>query len=443
MIVDIKQITGALAKVSAFASGEKNVPGVLLDIKEDYLNVCYSDGRKSVIEKIDVELSEDEEPKQIVLNYQRLVDIINVCQPTGRIHTDRVEFIIEGSIVKIRVEKKILQRESNEVEDEEYKTFSVFEQSISWVEANANLKVALLTRMDYSKIFEAEEEDAWDIADFRATLTKTSTEKNKVTYVSPGKECAFVANMAYLSCIPLGENHSVPMIFNSAVAKSLTDILGKVSDQDTIHVHVVDRKFCSIRTDDNSVGINVEMVDASKVHLTTLANYQAKGYKNYQLTFIKDILKNVVDAAMAADKADKTVLRFGKSTIDENEMVLKITSANSAASVSNDYTVVCAGYLDSKGDIDTLELPISLKVISEMLAKCDEDYVGIDIDVTINGDKAIRVADIDIEKRMEADGEVRERLNLNADEPTPIEEQLEYRDNTLGAKHYTISARTV
>lgn len=442
MIIDIKKITSALAKVSAFAAGEKNVPGVLLDIRENEVHVCYSDGRKSLIEKIDAIVGEGDRQEKIVLNYQRLTSIIASCQPTGRIYTDNIEVIFEGDkTLKIRAEKKIAEQESADSEVS-YRTCSVFEQSISWVPAGADMKVAILSRMNYESIFEGTEVDEWEITELKKKLDKTSSEKGKVVYLSPKYENTFVANTAYLIEMPI-KSYTNPMVFTTAISKSISDILGKIADNDSVNIHIVDKKYCCINTADNKVGIWVEMAEPSKVHLDTLGRYKSRGYKSFQLTFIKDILKNVVDSALATDASDKTTLKFGESNLEEGAKELRIVSNNSGASISNAYNVVCVECLegDPEQKLESLELPISLKVLSEILGKCDNDYVAIDIDVDTTNSKCIRIADVDFAARAEADGEVKERLRLDVDDPTPLAEKMEYRLKTLVTKSYTISAK--
>lgn len=436
MILNIKELTSALAKISAFASLEKAVPGVLLDVQENHVNVCYTDGRKTLIEKIGVTLGENEQPGKMIVDYKRLSDIIAVCQPSGIVYTDDVEFIVDGNIIKVKVEKKILQHESEEDEGE-YKTFSIYEQSISWVPENANIKVALLTRVDYGKIFAAEEEDQWGVYELKSILSKTTAERTKVTYMSPKKECAFVANLASLSCHPIGDTHSIPVVLNNTVAKALGDVLSKINE-DNVYVSVVDKKFCNIRTEDNTLGLSVEMVEPSAIHLNTLANYQAKEYKNYHLTFVKEILKDVVNSAQAVDKADKTVLKF---TLEDEVAYLKIQSNNSGASIKNDYSVKCVDYKDRDSNLDKIELPISLKVLSELIAKCDTPYIGIDVDVDTNGMKCIRIAEIDLEEKSNTEEEIMIRLGIEDKNLIPMNEQLDSRERTLVAKHYTLSAK--
>ena len=52
MIVNIKDITGALNKVSDLTSGDKQIPGIMLNIGDNTMSVCYSDGHKAFVEKI-------------------------------------------------------------------------------------------------------------------------------------------------------------------------------------------------------------------------------------------------------------------------------------------------------------------------------------------------------------------------------------------------------
>lgn len=440
MIVNIKEITSALSKISALTVGDKTIPGVLLDIQDDSLNICYSDGRKSVIEKITAIVNEEDKKGQVVVNFQRLLDIISSCQPSGKIITDDIHMtFVDDTLLKIRAEKKISQ---NVGEDEEpvYKVCSIFEQSIGWVPAGSSLKVSILSRMNYNDIFNAEVVDTWDVSTFRAMLDKTSTEKSRIVYVSPKNQCAFVSNMAYLSEVPVVDANNYIIIITSAMAKAISDILGKTS-ANQVHIHSIDRKYLCVYTDDEKVGIWTEMSNASDIHLTTLGRYQSKGYRGYQLTFIREILKNVVDAAINADKSDKTVLKFGDSKIETGAKELRITSSNTNASISNSYEVVCTDCIGESDDIESLELPISLKVLSDMLNKCSTDYVGIDIDDDGTDTKCIRVSEINMEELANVIGQERDKLQLAIDQPTPKDVKLRCRLETLGIKNYTVSSK--
>jgi len=56
--VDIDKITSTINKISDMTSGDKIIPGVMLNLSENKLDVCYADNNKSFIETLDVETNE-------------------------------------------------------------------------------------------------------------------------------------------------------------------------------------------------------------------------------------------------------------------------------------------------------------------------------------------------------------------------------------------------
>lgn len=439
MILNIKEFTGAMAKVSAFAASEKNVPGVLLDIKENEMKVCYTDGRVALVESIGVELEEGEMPRKMVVNYQRLVEVLAVCQPTGRIITDSIAIRVESDkTLRVVAEKKIEEAEAGS-DESVFRVVSVASQTLGYdtLAEPVPMKYGVLARMDYDSIFKAENSDVWDVPVLKGILDNLSTEKGRTVYVAPKMGTAFVSNTAYMSAIPVDTgSYTFPLVIGTAVAKSVSDIIGKMAS-DTVRVHHQGDKYACIYTEDERVGLWFTMGVADKLHMTTLSKYNAKKYTNYQITLIREVLKNVVDSAVSSDKADKTVLKFKKN--ESGEMVLKIDSVNAGASINNNYSVVCAGYMDKAGDIEKFELPVSLKLIGEILGKCNEDYVGIDVDVDENNTVGLRIADVSIEQRMEEEKNTRKELEIEEGGEIPMDALMELRVRTLVSKHYSTS----
>ena len=85
MIIRLEEFTKAIAKIQAMASGEKTVPGIMLDISDDGVKVCYSDSRKALVEKVNATVEETDIKGKIVLAYSRVVSAITICQPSGRL----------------------------------------------------------------------------------------------------------------------------------------------------------------------------------------------------------------------------------------------------------------------------------------------------------------------------------------------------------------------
>jgi len=244
--------------------------------------------------------------------------------------------------------------------------------------------------------------------------------------------------LAYMSVIPIGEGYSHSMALSSAIARSLYAILGIVGNKGKIYTHVVDR-FAFMYTEDRNVGLMVEMAGVNNTHLATLNIFQNKPFNNYQLTFIKDVLKNVVNSVLAIDKNEKTTLRFSKS--EDLGIQLNITSSNGTASIKNEYSVECVEALDPQDNITSFEVSVSLSVLSDVLDKCDSDYVAIDFDLDDTGTTRIRIGDIDLELREIAMKRVRDQLDLSPDDEIPLETKLEYRAEIISARHYTITVK--
>ena len=101
MKVSIEKITSAIGKISDLTSGDKSIPGVMLDLSENLLKVCYTDGHKSLIEKLEVATEDGDNLGQIVVDFVQLSRAISNCQPSGSIKVSDVKF-------EYKTEKRIL-----------------------------------------------------------------------------------------------------------------------------------------------------------------------------------------------------------------------------------------------------------------------------------------------------------------------------------------------
>ena len=75
MKVGIKEFTGAINKVQALVSEEpKKATGIMLRVADGSLDVCYNDGRKALIEKVNnVETVETDHFGNTVVDYESLL----------------------------------------------------------------------------------------------------------------------------------------------------------------------------------------------------------------------------------------------------------------------------------------------------------------------------------------------------------------------------------
>ena len=265
-----------------------------------------------------------------------------------------------------------------------------------------------------------------DINEPSNIIESLSAEKNK-RYIFHPKEHGICIYYVIFSTISLDGEHSILQL--NQIAKAVSSILNKVdSDDSIIYVHTIDNRYMCLYNSEGTFGLFIEMQAVSNMDLSVLSKYQEKEYKDYQLTFVRDILSNVVDSVVKTNSTDKVAFKFNR---DGNNIILNIESSNTNASIKNDYSIVCTDYIGLKDDIENLEIPINLKVLSDILSKCSSDYIALDIDT--ENMKCIRVGSIDMKKRLEY-------LN-DMDIDIDINNSLDIRDKYLKYKFYTISSK--
>ena len=144
-----------MGKVQSFAQDITKVPGVMLNIGDNNIRVCYSDmGNRSIIEEIDAVMSNEEQLGEIIVDYKLFMSIIDACQPSGNVLCDDVTITIKDeNIMSVEAVKYVkIPREDSEETDS--KPVSKFRQEIRFSRpSDAPIKYGILSRMDYESIF--------------------------------------------------------------------------------------------------------------------------------------------------------------------------------------------------------------------------------------------------------------------------------------------------
>lgn len=467
----IKDITAEMNKISELVSGEKNIPGILLAIDETEMKIRYADGKKAYSGRIDIEHEEGDINGEIVVDYNNLMGVINKCQPSGIIVVDYINMLFtEANVIDIVAQQKCLM--DNGTEEGEFRVLAEKRMKLSWNEVNSSLRTAILGRMDYDGIFNADVTDTWDIEELQEVFMKCSTEKSRIIYMSPSIQKAFVANLAHTTAVPISQMDVSPMdveiladsmtkdgatkeqieeetekLYNrmkfpatisTTIAKQVCGILSKIGKGVTVYTHA-DKGYFNIFTEDEQTGIWFAMSEGSKAQTSQFEKYSSIVYDSYQINFVREFLVDAIKSAVSSSASEKLVFSFEKNEAGEIEIVLAVTNSN--ASVNDVYKVVCDDVIDTIGDIESRQLKIALKVYEDMLSQLKTEMVGMDIKIMSDGSACIRLAEIDMEKNIEMYYEARERLGLNDIEPTPVEEKIGYRVKTLKTTQYTLVAK--
>lgn len=493
MRVDISKITSAINKISDLTNSDKSKPGILFniqDLESNKLEICYSDGHKSLIETIEADIEPTDRLGGFVVNFEQITRVISNCQPTGRIKVSdiHIEFVSD-SIIRISADQFI------ESLDEYGNAYSVRKlatkkMDLLWEVPGATLKTSVISRMKFNTIFETDGiPDEYSRVDFIDMLNRTSTEKQRQIYISSKEQAAFVVNQAHLTEVPIKgfqftqdeiENikhellnsntltdeeldvelskhinrvHQSLVLFQNH-AKSLIGILGKIKS-DNIFVHRKDSRYLNIfvDTDDEKVGIWLEMPQANRAHTTSLERYNEKAYSHYQLVFIKDFLEDSIKSAKASNKTDNTTIQIVDTEVEVagSPYDLVISSGSTSASISDTYRVNIENLIDTIGDINNKTFKISLKVFDDMLSQLKSDYVALDFCIDAQNVVSVRLAELDINTYDTLLRQVRKGFEERCLEegvefdpystPTPIEDKIRVRNAAIGVKQYTLLSR--
>lgn len=473
MLVKVDEIKLALDKIAEFTNNEKAVPGIKLEVDGDILKVCYNDNKRAVISKIGVEVEEGEEiPENIVVNNTTFMDAIKKCLPSGRIVVDYISIrVLDGVRLEVSAEQKLLISDEED-EEEEYRVMSVKRMTLRWEKAGASMKTAILSRMKYESIFEAVNPDEWECGELIDILSKTTTEKGKIVYMSPSIQKAFVANLAHVTCVPISQIEVSPLDITSVeqqlrsegktdeevasalgklgnrlknaatisttVAKQVCGILTKIGKDKKVFMYTRDG-FVNIFDEDETSGVWFEMAQGNKAQMSQFEKYSSLEYKKYQIEFAREFIVDNINSAISSTSSDKLQFMFAEN--GEDDLEVKIVASNSAASIEDKYEIHASSFIDTTGTLDGKKMTVSLKVFNDMLNQLSTDFIAMDIEEAIDGTMFVRLADIDEDKLREEYFKTRESLGLTDVEPTPDEEKMSYRARTLGTCQYTMISK--
>lgn len=464
MRVDIKKLTNVVNKISDLTVGDKVIPGVLLRVKDNSLDVCYTDGHKALIEVIEVETSEDDKYGNFAVDYALFKRAVDNCQSSGSIFTDVAELKWSDKVIEISAEQKYIERnEEGEVIKES--VLSTKKMNVAWYDPESTMKLKVLTRADYDSFFNCESPDVYEKDELVDVLSRTSTEKGRSIYVSAKTQTVFVSNQAHCTAVPVSGIESVAedgsavvegritrsIVLPQGISKALTSILSKVKSSD-VYVSTKER-YCTMYIEDGEekLAIWFEMAVASNVHTSTVEKFNQKAYSKYQIIFMRDFLVDLVKSAIASAKDnDKNRLKFNiidseDPTQPADKLQMELKAGSASASIDDNYKIVAKDFVDSVGDITSREFIVSLKLTYEMLNQLKTHFVVMDFDIDETGQQAMRLAEIDIDKYKEKYAEARENFIATSEnpeeacnQPTPAEFKVNLRDGSLKTKQYCL-----
>lgn len=459
MVINLKDLSTALSQLNSLVSNERNIPGILFDIKDNIIDICFSNGNKAMIKTIEATFDETDIHDKIIFDYKMLTSVIAACEPVGLIRTDTIQMqFIEDNLIRVIAEKRIKIKSNQNSDEEEVseKVASVVEQLINYVPASsASIKTAALTReiYDLMRHFDDEEleerfpdlsnpirplstsewdmqKDTWDVKELRDMLLKLSVENGKVMYVSPKLSKGFVQNTSHSISMPISSEVSNPVIIPTVLAKSIADILGKINE-DVIYAHMVDQYKMVFSTEDNTFAFMVTNQKQDKAQIRAFNVSYSRDYSQYVLNFNKDVMLSCIKGAKTIGASDKTEVTFEctKESDEVTSVKMIMIAKNTNKSSNNKYEILAEHFICDE-DITSIKLNIAVDTLLQAVNRISTDYLALDISIGAEN-KALRVAELDLVKYSEIKNKLAEE-----DIEWNNEKNLEARSNYLGCTTY-------
>lgn len=407
MVLSVEQLKNSLDKVQKMASDVKNPLGILLKKEGTDVHVCYSDGKKAMVDVIEAQDTTGLDV-DVILPYKQFIDIIGSYANSGELRTKEVEFNFdsEKQIIELVANCDLIVKTGEYDENNEeilsYRTVNRFSDKIKYntSESSGN-KFAILTRCNYSDIISLSDYDEWEKSELQSLVGKLNKEDGKVCYISGKLNAGFVANTTYVSFIPNEAVDRFGFTATSKTAKCIVDVLSKVS-VNKVYVFTEDNRYCKMMADDGKFGLWFEMAPGKPMDINKLARYQKvkvddveveRGYNDYRLVMNRASLAFTIKRALNSDKNDSATIMFSK----EGD-VYSLTLNNDKNKESSDNRLILDGCEDSKQDIENLRLGTSLKMLNDIISSCSGEMLILAFEKADDNNLLLKVGDIGKDK---------------------------------------------
>lgn len=473
MKIDISAITGVVNKINEVVSGERVVPGIILNICDNELSVYCTVSKKSFVERVECETEEGDVKGKVFITYEQFERAISNCQPSGAIVVREISInFVSSNMLKVSAVQELLV-ESDGVS--EYRSMAKKEMDINYmlVDGSKDQRVVLLNRTNYEAMFESETApDTWDRTELMNMFNSMSFEKGKVVYMSPKTQKAFVVNTAFTCAVPISSNEEAidavfgamptpvanddnsgnvedvsdtsrrltyQIIITAANAKCIASVLSKMKD-DTVKMFKKS-DFLFVYNENETVAISFDTAKGSSVHTNNFNTFSSLPYSKYQITFVREFLADSIKSALNSSKSEKIELTFKKSETNISGYCMVINSSNSGSNINDTYSVELDSVVDTNGTLEGDKITMSLKIFSDMLSQLKSTMVAFDIAEIQSGQMCLRLAELNDDKVYREWKIARHNLGIGEDEPTPVEVKIGYRDKTLDTCQYCMISR--
>jgi len=347
----------------------------MLDIEDDVMKICFTNGKKSIIDKLGID-NQDSMRDKFVVQLAYLEKLANVIRGKGYLYVDEVDMEVESGNLNFKIFKKLLLREEESVEN---RVMSLINYPVKYNKIEDNSRFSLFIRMNYSLVFN-DDNYKMDKDELVNNLDICSEEKGRIVYISKELNSMFAVNLTHVVDIPMEVCVDRMVALSSQTASKLSKVISKFKGS-LVYAYIIEGKYFCVCSEDGGSVVVVDMAPGSLMDRMRLNTYTEKSYNDVEMIFSNVVIADAF-SYFAADKENGAV-NVVDVEVDGDELVIR-----------NKFNETRVTFEVITGDkSDNFKARFNAKLIEEMICKCKSDYIKISMEE--EGEALfVRIADI-------------------------------------------------
>ena len=296
MFINASELDKAVKQVSAIANLDKNKPGVLFDILDNYVKVYYSTRQSAIEVTIDAVVDESDYKGKAIFDFNQLIKTLESCRSSGNIVVDNIEIKLvlntpENGTATFTV-NKYMKMANNP--DGEMTLLSSNKYDAGWVPAEkAPLKSKVLAVKPCNDMYLEADAYSISVAELNGMIRRVTSGDARVIYMSNKFNGMFAPNTNNLIYAMCNETLGSTAQLSTASLKAISTALG-----------YVDNSYRAIEVAQD-IKSKIESITDKNADIDSIANDIADSMSNTELNL--NVFGELEEAESAEESKPKAV----------------------------------------------------------------------------------------------------------------------------------------
>lgn len=385
IIIEFNRFKEAFRRVKLLSDSNKSsVKALLLEKVEDRVKLKYSDGKKSILDILEIQDGNGEGFERAIV-----IPLVHLEKFIGLMEVTNANMKVENVTITVREEEKTLNLYAEklirlaEEEGDEFRVASTIERQIPYEMPESSLKYGILTRFDYDGMISKADSDKTDIypkQDLIEMLTVLSDEKSTAvmsstkTNIDGSTGAGYVVGALHSTLMKNEYCENAGFTFNKMNVMFL-NLLGSMPTE-KITVYREDVNFVIFTDEERTVCAQYQLPKAEKAEMMTMELMTSINFE-INLAFFRVVLYDIITSLKNQSPDENVIITFKQEEDDMYKMMVETSGSKISAKDSIDITIENIALLSEqvKDQLQELTIRLPLKSIHSSLAKLKKDYV--------------------------------------------------------------------